>query len=360
MDVEPTRIGHSANSNGDTVSPQNNFFVSLVLAGLLVGITYCIAGVRLIQLDVLGQPQPELVVSGIGEQHRPIELLNDHHAATGWPASGGNESAHVFLIDPALRVEAGSGTHFRDVTVEGKICEPCPEMVVVPAGTYFMGGSSSEPGRENWQKEIESPRVKVAIERPIAVGRGAISFRQWDMCVADGGCGRAPPDNGWGRGDLPVVNVTWKEAVGYTAWLSRKTGKPYRLLSEAEREYVARAGTATPFWFGKTASPKFANYLWDRTMPINDLKANPWGIFHVHGNANEWTADCWNASHQGHPGGAAPRLSGNCDRRVVKGGSWFNVEGLIRAASRSGLNADASYQTVGFRIARSIELPIQR
>lgn len=358
MNVELSGPQDSAGLKDDTVIPQNNFFTGLIMAGLLVAATYCIGSIWLIQLNISGHAQIELAVSKTGEQPRSIEPSNDQHLAIPLPTRGGEEIAHLEPADPALSIEAGSGAHFRDASAKGKICELCPEMVIVPAGTYFMGGGSVEPGRENWQREVESPRIRVTVERPFAVGRGAVSFKQWDACVAEGGCGRTPPDNGWGRGELPVVNVTWNDAVGYAAWLSRKTGKSYRLLSEAEREYVARAGSATPFWFGIAASPKLANYLWDRTMPINDLKPNPWGIFHVHGNVNEWTADCWNTSHQGHTGGVAPRSTGNCDRRVVKGGSWFNVENLIRAASRSGLSADASYQTVGFRVARPIESPV--
>lgn len=256
--------------------------------------------------------------------------------------------------DPANAIPAGSGAFFKDRAITGDACERCPEMIVVPAGSFFMGGGAHEPGREDWQKETESPRTKISIARPFAVGRAAISFREWEACVSEGECVTTPSDNGWGKGDLPVINLTWNDANVFAAWLSRKTGLPYRLLSEAEREYAARAGTATAFWFGTSASPKYANYLWDRTLPTKELQPNPWGMFHALGNVNEWTADCWNPSHAGHLGDSAPRFTGNCARRVVKGGSWFNVPGLIRAAGRSGLPVDATYQTVGFRVARSI------
>lgn len=263
-------------------------------------------------------------------------------------------SKQVWALEPASTVEAGSGKSFRDTTVDGQDCRRCPEMVVVPAGTFLMGGGTLEPGRQDWQKDAESPRTRIAVDQPFATGLAAVSFNEWEACVADGGCDVIPPDNGWGRGELPVINVTFHEAMKYVSWLSRKTGKYYRLLSEAEREYIARAGTTTPFWFGPIASPKHANYLWDRTMPVKELTPNPWGVFHVHGNINEWTADCWNPSHQGNGQNAAPRATGQCHRRVVKGGSWFNVPGLIRSASRTGLNADTRYQTVGLRVARSI------
>jgi formylglycine-generating enzyme required for sulfatase activity len=128
-----------------------------------------------------------------------------------------------------------------------KECENCPEMVVVPSGSFTMGSPASEEGRGN----EEGPQHSVTLAKPFAVGRFAVTFDEWDACVADGGCnGHRPDDKGWGRGRQPVINVSWADAKAYVAWLSRKTGKPYRLLSEAEREYVTRAGTTTPFWWG--------------------------------------------------------------------------------------------------------------
>jgi hypothetical protein len=124
--------------------------------------------------------------------------------------------------------------------------ETGPEMVVVPAGTVMIG----------WSAE-----VRVTITRPFAVGKFAVTFHQWDACVADGGCnGHKPSDQGWGRGNRPVINVNWNDANAFAEWLSRKTGKTYRLLSEAEHEYVTRAGTTTPFWWGSSITTEQANY----------------------------------------------------------------------------------------------------
>ncbi len=138
-----------------------------------------------------------------------------------------------------------------------KECDDCPEMVVVPAGSFTMGS----PLVEDEHDDNEGPLHRVTFARPLAVGKFAVTFVEWDACVGDGGCGGyRPPDEGWGRNQRPVINVSWDDAKAYAAWLSKKTGKIYRLLSEAEREYVTRAGTSTPFWFGATISTGLANY----------------------------------------------------------------------------------------------------
>jgi formylglycine-generating enzyme required for sulfatase activity len=125
-----------------------------------------------------------------------------------------------------------------------KECAQCPEMVVVPAGSFTMGSPDSEEGRI----EEEGPQHRVTFGRSFGVGKFAVTFEEWDACVADGGCnGYKPSDAGWGRGRRPAINVSWDDAKAYVGWLSRKTGKTYRLLSEAEREYATRAGTTTPF-----------------------------------------------------------------------------------------------------------------
>ena len=146
----------------------------------------------------------------------------------------------------------GSGESFRD-------CADCPEMVVAPAGSFDMGSPETEPDR----MAQEGPRHQVTFAKPFAVGRFAVTFAEWDACAGDGGCGGYKPgDQGWGRGNRPVINVDWNDAKAYVRWLSKKTGKPYRLLSEAEREYVARAGTVTPFWWGSTITPGARELRW--------------------------------------------------------------------------------------------------
>jgi formylglycine-generating enzyme required for sulfatase activity len=265
--------------------------------------------------------------------------------------------------DPARSITPASGQSFRDLLADGSPCPMCPEMVVAPAGTFTMGSAPSEPERNN-----DEEQVRVTITRPFAVGKFAVTFDQWDACVADGGCnGYRPADQGWGRGNRPVINVNWNDAKAFAEWLSRKTGKTYRLPSEAEREYATRAGTTTPFWWGSSISPNQANYdgshiyaggpigeYRQRTLPVDSFKANPWGLFNVHGNVWEWTEDCWNASNQGSPGNGTARTTVNCKQRVVRGGSWNNVPRLLRAAGRDG-TADTNRDFVyGFRLARTL------
>src|SRR5262249_29966614 len=138
-----------------------------------------------------------------------------------------------------------------------KECEACPEMVVVPVGGFVMGS----PDHEVERSADEGPRHRVTLANPFAVGRFAVTFEEWDACVAAGGCkGYRPSDSGWGRGRYPVINVTRDDAKAYLGWLSDITRRTYRLPSEAEREYVTRAGTTTPFWWGATISPAQANY----------------------------------------------------------------------------------------------------
>jgi formylglycine-generating enzyme required for sulfatase activity len=249
---------------------------------------------------------------------------------------------------------AGKTEHFKD-------CPMCPEMVVAPAGSFTMGSPANE---ERWPSYDgrEEPQHKVTISHPLAVGKYAVTFDEWDACVADGGCsGYKPADQGWGRGKHPVINVNWNDATAYAAWLSRKTGKTYRLLSEAEREYVARAGTTTAFWWGPSISTRQANYEHTyagggKTVPVDSFEANPWGLYQVHGNVWEWTEDCWHANNQGAPtdGSSWTTACSDSSRRVLRGGSWVDFPQFLRAALRYGFTADYRGNVVGFRVARTL------
>jgi hypothetical protein len=149
--------------------------------------------------------------------------------------------------DPALAAAPGSGQGFRDRLASGSPCPMCPEMVVVPSGRFLMGAPAAELGT----RTNEQPQRNISFSEPFAIGRYEITFAEWDACVSDGGCKHRPQDFGWGRGRQPVVDVSWVDAVEYTAWLSRKTGNKYRLPTQAEWEYSARAGTVSPFWWGR-------------------------------------------------------------------------------------------------------------
>jgi formylglycine-generating enzyme required for sulfatase activity len=238
-------------------------------------------------------------------------------------------------------------------------------MVVVPAGSFTMGSPASEKDRHRYH---EGPQRRVTFSRQFAVGRFAVTFDEWDACVQDGGCnGYRPEDQSWGRGRRPVINVSWDDAKAYVAWLSRKTGKTYRLLAEAEREYVARAGTTTAFWWGSAISTSQANYdgnhsygsrstgeYRERTMPVDSFQPNPWGLYQVHGNVYEWTEDCWNDSYKGAPGDGSAWISGDCSHRVIRGGSWVTLPGYLRSAFRSRSSTVNRDRFGGFRVARTL------
>jgi formylglycine-generating enzyme required for sulfatase activity len=229
-----------------------------------------------------------------------------------------------------------------------------PEMVIVPAGEFSMGST---------ENVYEQPVRKVVIPSPFAVGRFPVTFAEWDACIEDGGCaGHRPDDWGWGRDRRPVIFVSWDDAKLYINWLNAKTGKTYRLLSEAEREYVTRAGTTTPFWWGSSITPMQANYdgnytygghSWldqllrplrtkgkyrARTVPVDSFEANPWGLFNVHGNISEWCED----------------IADEPRRRVIRGGSWGDDPRDLRATASNSNFTDYRDDEIGFRLARTV------
>jgi formylglycine-generating enzyme required for sulfatase activity len=246
-----------------------------------------------------------------------------------------------------------------------KDCPFCPEMVVVPPGSFMMGSPEHEKGRD----ANEGPRHRVTIERPLAVGKFEVTFEEWDACVADGGCGgHRPGDNGWGRGRRPVINVSWNDVQVYVKWLSWKTNKTYRLLSEAEWEYVARAGTTTRRWWGddpdEKAACRFAN-IGDRHFGCADghrkivlgglFAANPFGLHDVLGNVWEWVGDCWSESYTPAPADGDLREPGACTHRVIRGGSWLSEPRAVRSARRSKYDVRLQTGIVGFRVARTLD-----
>jgi formylglycine-generating enzyme required for sulfatase activity len=242
-----------------------------------------------------------------------------------------------------------------------KECDKCPEMVAVPAGSFLMGSPASEPDRGATD---EDPQHSVTISKRFAVGRFAVTFEEWGACVVEGGCsGHRPSDQGWGRGRRPVINVSWKDAKAYVEWIATKTHKPYRLLTEAEREYVTRAGTSTIFWWGNSISTSQANYNgngvygngtkgeWRKqTVPVDSFAPNPFGLYQVHGNVNEWVEDCAHDSYVGAPSDGSAWNTGSCNAHIQRGGSWVNHPRYLRASHRSDIN-DAN--TIGFRVART-------
>ena len=226
-------------------------------------------------------------------------------------------------------------------------------MVVVPAGSFRMGSPATEEGRD-----ADEARRQVRIGRPFAVGVHEVTFAEWDACVSDRGCGRyRPDDGGWGRGRRPVVNVSWHDAQAYVAWLSEQTGADYRLLTEAEWEYAARARTTSPFHTGATIVTNQANYDGQsppygagvrgeyraRTIATGSLARNAFGLYDVHGNVAEMVANCYDTG-----------AGGDCARRVVRGGSWASRPHFVRSAYRSWCAPTLRNLHNGFRVARSL------
>jgi len=241
-----------------------------------------------------------------------------------------------------------------------------PVMMVLPAGTFEMGSPPDEPGRNR----SEGPQHAEEIPHSIAVSKTLVTFNEWDACVMEGGCkGYSPMDAHWGRGKMPVVNVSWSDAQSYVAWLSIKTGQRYRLLSEAEWEYAARAGTDTPFWWGSTISTEQANYdpvdfpssfsapgkYLGTPTPVDAYPPNPFGLTDMSGNVWQWTLDCWNETYTAHaPAHGEPWLKGDCERRVVRGGAFNNTPNYARSAFRFWQVGDLRAALVGFRVAREM------
>jgi formylglycine-generating enzyme required for sulfatase activity len=238
-------------------------------------------------------------------------------------------------------------------------CMTCPLMVTIAAGTFKMG-SENEQERETTEGPVHQVTIK-----SFAIGRFAVTFDEWDACVNDGACDYK--STAWGRGRQPVINVSWWDAVAYVKWLSAKTGRAYRLPTEAEREYVTRAGTSTPFWWGRSITTDQANYnggayagavaakaeFRGRTVPVQSFEPNEFGLHQVHGNVWEWMQDCWIDSYQRAPsdGSAVP---GNCTSRSLRGGSWNDDPGRLRSASRMSSNSLRHDNNMGFRVAVSL------
>jgi formylglycine-generating enzyme required for sulfatase activity len=234
-------------------------------------------------------------------------------------------------------------------------------MVVIPAGSFIMGSTARERralGVLAMFDKMEEPRHRVSITYRLAVGRYAITFAQWDACLADGGCnGYRPDDAGWGRGRRPVINVNFADALSYASWLSRKTGQRYRLLSEAEWEYAGRAGTTTWYPFGNAIAPGNANYgnNLDRTSEVGSYAPNRFGLHDMTANVAQWVSDCHHDSYLGAPTDGTAWLSGDCKLRNVRGGGWVLSAWSVRVAQRIGDPPAARNSHLGFRVAR--ELP---
>jgi formylglycine-generating enzyme required for sulfatase activity len=232
-------------------------------------------------------------------------------------------------------------------------------MKVLAAGSFMMGSQTTEAGGQS----NELPQHLVTIAKPFAVSQYEVTFDDWDACAATADCNSFISDGGFGRGTRPVINVSWDDATHYVDWLSKSTGKPYRLLTEAEYEYAARAGTISAYPWGNDIGKANANCAncgsqWDNatTAPVGSFAANAFGLFDMVGNVWEWVEDCQHDNYAVAPfDGSAWIGSANCNLRVIRGGSWFSPAPDLRSARRDQSSSVGRNGTLGFRVARTLD-----
>jgi formylglycine-generating enzyme required for sulfatase activity len=247
---------------------------------------------------------------------------------------------------------------FRECAV-AQDADLCPVMVVVTAGSFMMGSPPGEAGHE----ANEAPQHAVTIAKTFAVAKFQLTFDEWDTCVDYGDCPRGASDAGWGRGQRPAIGVSWDDGQRYVTWLSKMTGKSYRLLSEAEYEYAERAGTKTAFFWGDEVGEGNANCNSCGTpfdnhddAPVGSFAANTFGLYDMEGNVWEWVEDCYHPDYDGAPTDGSA-WSADCpdDRsRVERGGGKNSPPRMIRSAARLGAATDARRASLGFRVARTL------
>ena len=229
------------------------------------------------------------------------------------------------------------------------------ELVYIPGGTFRMGDLSGVG--DSGELPVHSVTVS-----PFRMGKHEVTFSQWDACVADGGCSYSPGDAGWGRGNRPVIRVSWDDIQAFIVWLNARAGGGYRLPTESEWEYATRAGSESLYSWGDEIGVNRANCdgcggQWDardRTAPVGSFPANAWGLHDVHGNVWEWVEDCLNSNYEGAPINGSAWMSGDCSRRVIRSGSWNTLPWDLRSSRRftSGISRSDRFNGLGFRLAR--------
>jgi formylglycine-generating enzyme required for sulfatase activity len=237
-------------------------------------------------------------------------------------------------------------------------CEQCPEMVAIPRGKFTMGASASEPGSTS----DERPQHQVTVQG-FGVGQFPVTNNEWMACVLARGCSYRPDSVATENGRQAVGNILWEEAKEYVQFLARKTGRPYRLLSEAEREYVTRAGTTTAFWWGDSTDPAEASNF--RSVEMSSAQAtaslaatpfgaNPWGLYEVHGSTYDWVEDCWHPNYQGAPADGSAWITDDCSGHVLRGGATSRSAQTRRSAARIWFGSPNRLLYMGVRVARNL------
>ena len=241
-----------------------------------------------------------------------------------------------------------------------------PLMVAIPNGTFQMGSSCCE-------RKDELPVHQVTIDA-FKMSQAEVTFAEWDACILGGGCTHRPDDKGWGRGNRPVINVSHQHITEqYIPWLSKITGQMFRLPTEAEWEYAARAGSTTKYAWGNEIDCSQAQYgrhkptknnalggecskSYDGTVKVKSFKPNSFGLYDMNGNAWELVEDCYHESYNGSPNDGSAWLSGDCKfDRVIRGGGWYTSKNYLRSADRNGLSSSHHDQLVGFRLAQDLD-----
>lgn len=261
------------------------------------------------------------------------------------PASAPPETSLASaVVTPPAAPSYTPGQSLRD-------CQNCPEMVVVAGGLFVMGSANTEAGRGR----DEGPQREVSIS-PFAIGKYEVTFQQWDACLAGGGCnGFSPADHGWGRGSHPVTGVSYNDAKAYLDWLNAQNPNlHYRLASEAEWEYAARAGASGAYAFNGRLTTHQATFLMQRTTEVGSHGANTYGLFDMYGNVGEWVEDCYSPSYNLAPVDGAPVEAANCTRRAYRGGSYADQATALRATARRAAAPATRLPSVGFRVARQL------
>ena len=252
---------------------------------------------------------------------------------------------------PEKPISADSKTYQSGTLIQD--CVDCPKMVVIAPGIFEMG---SRRGQDD-----EKPRHEVTLRHGFAVGLYEVTFQEWTTCVEEGGCRHRPSDEDWGRQQRPLVNVSWNDAKGYIAWLNKKTDMDYRLLSESEWEYAARAQSDAIDLSGQDVGNCRYCYAGsarssDMTVPVGQHPANGFRIHDMLGNVWEWVEDCYVSDYRGAPNDGTARQRSNCEARSIRGGSWKSFYGQTRVANRGRAEPDIRRNDIGFRVARTVLL----
>ena len=295
-----------------------------------------------------------------------LQLASKYHLARQFQAAVGEYQSWLALtksnnperkqvLDAVVLAQKGELPYKAGDIIQD--CPECPKMVYIPAGSFRMGDIQGG-GQSN-----ERPVHRVSI-KAFLLGQTEVTFAQWDACVAAGGCSHKPSDSSWGRGSRPVINISWEDITKqYIPWLNRTTGAQYRLPTEAEWEYAARAGSETKYSWGNSIGKNKANCngcgsRWDRskTAPVSSFAANAFGLYDMHGNAWEWTQDCGSDNYKGAPNDGSARSGWfSCSTSVLRGGSWISFPNFLRSAFRFRITTGYRYVNNGFRLARALD-----